>query len=242
MKIYAHRGYSGLYPENTMLAFRKAHLEDIDGIELDVQLTKDGTVVIIHDEKVDRTTNKTGLVCDYHIEELKTLNAAALYPHIIDFEPIPTFEEYCQWVKTTNLITNIEIKSGVIYYIDLEKKVVDIIKKYELEEQVIISSFNHLSLVDSKNISPNLPLAALVGHTMLKNAGYYCQKFGFSYFHPSYASLSKEIIEECHEHKVAINVWTVNTIEEISHCLTLSIDGIITNFPKEAREYLQTNT
>lgn len=77
MKIYAHRGYSGFYPENTMLAFQKAWETGSDGIELDVQLTKDGELVVIHDETLDRTTDHTGRVCDYTLEELKRCNAAA---------------------------------------------------------------------------------------------------------------------------------------------------------------------
>ena len=79
MKVYAHRGYSGAYPENTMLAFRKAEEAGSDGIELDVQLTKDGQVVVIHDENVDRTTDGKGLVCDYTLAELQKLNAAVHY-------------------------------------------------------------------------------------------------------------------------------------------------------------------
>ncbi len=76
MKVYAHRGYSGRYPENTMLAFQKAAATGCDGIELDVQLTKDNVVVVIHDEKIDRTTDGTGFVKDYTYEELKKFNAA----------------------------------------------------------------------------------------------------------------------------------------------------------------------
>lgn len=71
MKVYAHRGYSGRYPENTMLAFKEAEKTGCYGIELDVQLTKDGEVVIIHDERVDRTTDGTGWVRDFTLEELK---------------------------------------------------------------------------------------------------------------------------------------------------------------------------
>ena len=76
MKVFAHRGFSGRYPQNTMLAFQKALESGCDGIELDVQLTKDGEVVIIHDERVDRTTDGTGWVRDFTLEELKKLNAA----------------------------------------------------------------------------------------------------------------------------------------------------------------------
>ena len=110
MKVYAHRGYSGKYPENTMLAFKEAEKTGCYGIELDVQLTKDGEVVIIHDERVDRTTDGTGWVRDFTLKELKKLNAAAAWNGKYGFEPIPTMEEYCQWVKDTNLVTNIEIK------------------------------------------------------------------------------------------------------------------------------------
>ena len=79
MKIYAHRGYSGKYPENTMLAFEKAAETGCDGIELDVQLTKDGKLVVIHDESVDRTTTGTGKVKDFTYDELARFNAAKLF-------------------------------------------------------------------------------------------------------------------------------------------------------------------
>ncbi len=240
MKIFAHRGYSSLYPENTMIAFKKAYEASSDGIELDVQLTKDGEVVIIHDEEVDRTTDKSGLVCEFTLKELKELNAGIKFPNITPFTQIPTFEEYCQWVKTTNLITNVELKTGVIYYQELEKKTIDIIVKYNLEKKVIISSFNHLSLIDTAKYNQELLLAALVEHTGLKNAGYYCKKFGFSFFHPSYKSLNHEMVEECNKHGIQLNVWTVNTQEEIDYCRLLKINGIITNFPKEAREYINS--
>ena len=102
-----------MYPENTMLAFKKAAETGCDGIELDVQLTKDQVVVIIHDENIDRTTDGAGMVRDYTYEELKKFNAGVLFPDITDFQPIPTFEEYCAWVADTGLETNIEIKTGI---------------------------------------------------------------------------------------------------------------------------------
>ena len=92
MKIYAHRGYSGRYPENTMLAFQKAAETGCDGMELDVQLTKDGTVVVIHDEAVDRTTDGTGLVKDYTFEELRKLDAGTIKGGRYGFCPIPSFD------------------------------------------------------------------------------------------------------------------------------------------------------
>ena len=107
MKVIAHRGYSGRYPENTMLAFEKAVEAGCDAIEMDVQLTKDGEVVVIHDERIDRTTDGTGFVKDYTAGELQRFNAAKLFPHITEFQHIPTFDEYCSWAKQAGIETNI---------------------------------------------------------------------------------------------------------------------------------------
>lgn len=130
MKVYAHRGYSGRYPENTMLSFQKAAETGCDGIELDVQLTRDGTVVVIHDEAVDRTTDGTGLVKDYTFEELRKLDAGTIKGGRYGFCPVPSFEEYCEWASQYGVVTNVEIKTGVYYYEDIEEKTLEIIKKY----------------------------------------------------------------------------------------------------------------
>jgi glycerophosphoryl diester phosphodiesterase len=139
------------------------------GIELDVQLTKDGEVVIIHDERVDRTTDGTGWVRDYTLAELKKLNAAAVWNGKYGFEPIPTLEEYCQWVKDTSLVTNIEIKSGVYYYENLEEKTLELVKKYGLEKRIVFSSFLHSSITLLRKLAPDIPCGALVEYDDLGN-------------------------------------------------------------------------
>ena len=98
-KNFAHRGYSGRYPENTMLAFRKAVEAGADGIELDVQLTKDGVPVIIHDELVDRTTDGKGFVKDMPLTQLRQLDASYIYAGQYGVNRIPTFREYCEFVR-----------------------------------------------------------------------------------------------------------------------------------------------
>ena len=102
MKVFAHRGFSGRYPQNTMLAFQKALESGCDGIELDVQLTKDGEVVIIHDEYLDDLTDFTGNVRDYTLGELKSCNAGGKWQEAYGFQPIPTFEEYCDCLLYTS--------------------------------------------------------------------------------------------------------------------------------------------
>ena len=190
MKVYAHRGYSGRYPENTMLSFQKAAETGCDGIELDVQLTRDGTVVVIHDEAVDRTTDGTGLVKDYTFEELRKLDAGTIKGGRYGFCPVPSFEEYCEWASQYGFMTNVEIKTGVYYYEHIEEKTLEIIKKYHLEDRVMFSSFNHLSLERLKELAPDIPRGALLEHAGLGNAGYYCRRCGYACYHQGIRGLT----------------------------------------------------
>lgn len=238
MKVYAHRGYSGKYPENTMLAFRKAAETGCDGIELDVQLTKDGQLVIIHDEKIDRTTDGTGYVKDYTLEEIQKFNASAIKGDAYGFEPIPSFEEYCQWVKGTDLVTNIEIKSGVYYYEDLEEKTLAMVKKYGLEKKVLFSSFNHTSISLLRRLAPDIPCGALVEHDGLGNPGYYCEKHDFQYFHPGWKCMSAEDVKNCKEHNIPLNVWTVNDMGTLEQMYEYGCEGVISNYPGVCKGWL----
>ena len=122
MKVFAHRGFSGKYPENTMLAFKKAEEVGCYGIELDVQLTKDDEIVIMHDETIDRTTSGTGNIRDYTYQELCLVDCYGKFEGKYDFQRIPTLREYLTWVKDTGLVTNIELKNSVYYYEHLEER------------------------------------------------------------------------------------------------------------------------
>lgn len=231
MKIMAHRGYSGMYPENTMLSFRNA-VGKADAIELDVQLTKDDQVVVIHDETVDRVTDGEGFVRNFTLKDLQKLNAAKNKKDVSKFEYIPTFDEYCEWVSTTNLETNIELKTGVFYYTGIEKKTIDILKKHHLEDKVMFSSFNHLSLLEAKRIAPHIPCGILVPERGLGNAGAYCKKFGFEYFHPSYKSLTQEAVDECKQNGIKINAWTVDDMNSLELLTRLGCEGVISDYPE----------
>lgn len=239
MKVFAHRGDSGNYPENTMLAFRKAAETGCYGIELDVQLTKDGQAVIIHDESINRTTNGKGLVKDYTLDELKTWNAAMIQGGRHGFEPIPTLEEYCRWVKELDLVTNIEIKSGVYYYEELEEKTLELVRKYGLEKKVIFSSFNHSSISLLENLAPEIPCGALVEHQGLGNAGYYCKKHGFFYYHPGFRGVTEDVVKNCRQHGVGVNVWTVNDLWTLEKLWIWGCDSVITNYPGMCLEWLR---
>ena len=240
MKVFAHRGYSGKYPENTMLSFRKAAETGCDGIELDVQLTRDQVLVVIHDEKIDRTTDGTGYVKDYTYEELRRFNADAICGGIHGFHSIPTFDEYCQWAKDQKLVTNVEIKTGVYYYENIEEKTVEILQKYGLTDRVLFSSFNHSSLFQTAKLAPEILRGALLEHVGIGNAGYYCERFGFRYYHPGVKGLTRETVEECKKHGVGVNVWTINDMAALEQMYDWGCDGIFTNYPSICKAWLDS--
>lgn len=237
-KNFAHRGFSGKYPENTMLAFKKAIEAGADGIELDVQLTKDGEIVIIHDETIDRTTDGKGLVADYTYEELCRFDASFIYRGQIGFNKIPTLREYLEFVKDKNIITNIELKTGIFEYLGIEEKVWELIQEYKVEDKVIISSFNHYSVLHMKKLAPDLKYG-LLSESWLINAGKYTHDLGIQCYHPIHYNLTSEIINEIKKYGIEINTYTVNKEKDIRYLIEKGIDIIIGNFPDLAGKIIK---
>ncbi|MCI8803535.1 MAG: glycerophosphodiester phosphodiesterase [Oscillibacter sp.] len=236
-KNFAHRGYSGKYPENTMLAFRKAVEAGADGIELDVQLTRDGEPVILHDEQVDRTTDGTGWVKDLTLAELRKLDASYLYTGQYGFNPVPTLREYCEFIRDLPVITNIEMKTGVFEYPGMDEKVWDMIQEYRLEEKVIISSFNHYTILRMRELAPALKYGFL-SETWIIDAGKYCHEHGVACYHPMFRSLTQEAVAELKQYGLEINTYTVNTEEDVRDLAAKGIDAVIGNFPEMTRDVL----
>lgn len=184
VNIWAHRGCSMMNPENTLLAFRRAaELEGVTGIEFDVQLTKDGEVVVIHDERVDRTTDGHGNVRDYTLNELKQFFIAG----DDEIHTIPTLREtfellepYC---KSKGLRLNIELKNSVVRYEGMEQKVIDMVSEFGLEDYVVYSSFNHDSIGLVRQLKPDAEVAYLAGdyHRCMDGL----RKYGGAAIHPA---------------------------------------------------------
>lgn len=239
MKVYGHRGFSGEYPENTMLAFRKAVEVGCDGIEMDVQLTKDLVPVIIHDEKVDRTSNGEGYVYDLTFDEIKKLDFS--YPDKFEgkfgFQGIPTLEEYFQWMadEATEIITNIELKNSKYYYGGMERMVIDMIYRYGLEDRIILSSFNNASILKCKEMAPDIKGGFLVD-TCVENAGVYAKECEVEYYHPNLKYLTEEHVKNCTQNGIGINVWTVNEVEDLRKMKEWGIQVSITNYPDRGRQ------
>lgn len=230
-KNFAHRGFSGEYPENTMLAFRKAVEAGADGIELDVHFTKDKEVVVIHDEDVDRTTDGSGKVESFTLEQLKELNAYGRFEGKYEFCPVPTLREYFEFIAPIDgFMTNIELKTGINEYPGIEKAVLEIIDEFNLRDRIIISSFNHFSVQRFKTIAPDVKCGFLEDSRII-DFGAYAKKHGVEYIHPLYLCLTKDVFHEVYSNGIGINTWTVNDEEAVRNLADNKVNAVISNYP-----------
>ncbi len=235
MKIIAHRGFSGLYPENTMLAFEKALEAGADGIELDIHLSKDGEVMIIHDEALKRTAGLPGAVSDYKRSELEKISAGKTRNDSFGFTPIPSLEEYLSFMaQHKDRFTNIELKTAPQYYPGIEEKALEMVKRFDLTDNIIWSSFNWLSIVKLKRIAPEMEAGLLFSGMKLYDMASIIKDLGIEYFHPDFNDLTDDIVTALHEGGVGLNVWTVNDEKDMSRCRAWGINGLITNYPDKA--------
>ncbi len=237
MNIYAHRGNSGFFPENTMYAFEKSLDLDIYGIELDVQKTKDGVLVVLHDETLGRIFDGKGSIKKLTFDELREANLNDEKLKDKTNCKIPTLEEVLELIAPTDLNLNIEIKNNKVKYKDIEKDIVNLIKKYKMENKVLISSFNHKSLKIVSKLNSKIKTAYLVGpstfkYRNLKKVLKLCKDCKCTCIHPSYDVVNKEFVDEAHKKGLLVQVYTVNSITIMKKLIKLKVDGVFTNYPK----------
>lgn len=230
--IIAHRGASGNAPENTIAAFLEAKKQQSDGIEMDVHLTADNIPVVIHDETINRTTNGNGYIKDYTYSELKQFDAGKYFSNKFIGASIPSLNNVLKLASNFKII-NIELKTNKIKYDNIEEIILDIIKNHKLENKVLISSFNHLTLKKLKCLNSKIELAALY-YAIIDKPWEYANNLGINNIHPHYQSIDKKTIKKCHEKNIMVNVFGVNNKEEISSSINMGADMIITDYPETA--------
>lgn len=234
-KVWAHRGASAYAPENTLEAFELAVSQMADGIELDIQMTKDGKLAVIHDETIDRIWDGSGYVKDFTMEELKSFRCSRIWP---DFSAsvIPELKEVLELIKPSGLTVNIELKTGVFRYKGIEKEALKQVKKAGMEERVIYSSFHHPTIIKVKRLNPNA-LTGLLFSDGLINVPAYAKLIGADALHPSLNLLrSKKLIRKAKKKKLPLHVWTVNDKSMMEYFAEQEIEAIITNYPDIAKE------
>ena len=239
MKIFAHRGASGYAPENTLSAIKKAIEMKADGIEIDIQLTKDGKIVVIHDWKVDRTTTGRGFVYELDFGYIRSLDAGQWYTKDFIGEVVPTLEEVLD-ILPNDMMLNIEIKDTARKHSNIEEKMLEILKKYpEKFDNIIVSSFHHDKIKKLQKLEPKLKLALLTDSEFIEIEKYLSTNGLNSYsYHPEINLISKKDIEILHKNGIKVFAWTVNKEEDLDYLVKLGVDGVITNYPDIMKELL----
>lgn len=238
IKIWAHRGASAYAPENTLAAFKKAMDMRADGVELDVQMTRDGEIVVTHDESIDRVSSRTGYVKDYTYDEIRKFN---FNNHMkgYDFEQIPTLREVYELLKDSDMMINVELKTGIFFYDGIIEKVLKLTEDMGMEDRVIYSSFNHYTILKIKELNPKAKTGFLYADGPI-DMPQYGEKYGVDALHPALYNLQYPgFIEECKKRNLEINVWTVNEDEHIRLAVQMGVNAIITNYPDKARKIIE---
>ncbi len=236
MLILGHRGYSGSYPENTLLSFKKALEHKADGIELDVHLSKDGEMVVCHDENLYRTYGKHAWIKDKTLGEMRKLNSLG--------QKLPTLEEVFQEVPKLAFV-NIELKTNIISYPHLEEKVMKLVSN-DAPERVLISSFNHSTLVRVRELDRNVKLGMLFGEEHLKSLkesmALSLKIDAFSYNIPVEAGGFEgfdEFMSFADEHEIKIMFWGTNTVTDFNFAKSHSAYAVITNEVERAVNFFK---
>lgn len=231
MKIIAHRGSSGNAPENTAASMNMAVESGCDGIETDLQLTKDKKVVVFHDWNVNRTTDGTGNIKDLTFEELSKLDNGSWFDEKFKGERIIKLEELLDIVPE-DITLNLELKSIGDDFRGLEEEVIKILNTKKRKNNIIISSFNHKVLENVRKLDKDIKLGILYEGYLL-NLGKYIENLNLDIYsvHPSCNYINQELVDEVHDLGLKLYAWTVNDKETLVRLEEYGIDGVITNYP-----------
>ena len=233
-KIFGHRGASGQAPENTLEAFELAAKMGAQGVELDVHFSRDGALVVTHDERIERVSDGSGFVQEHTLKELKAHHFNRTHPEYRNAR-IPTLEEVFGLLAPTGLEINIELKNSWIPYPGLEERVLETAAAVFDLRRVIFSSFSHASMMRMKQLAPEVRCGLRYDASMVK-PWVYALMLGMDAIHPVYTEVITPGGEcaQAHRAGIRVNTWTVNNPEEIRKVLLEGADIVITNVPDVA--------
>ncbi len=240
----AHRGGTNLAPENTRAAFRNALTLPVDAVELDVQMSSDGKLIVFHDNTVERLTEGTGNILDLNFAMLRSLDAAAHFPGgWKEREQIPTLREVLTLLKG-RLFVCIEIKASKregIYdrYPHIVEYVIDDVQTMGMIDEVLLISFDWQALAEVKKLQPALPTGAIVSHTWWhaqaeRPVERLCNQvadLGCEWISMDYRLVSPDVVTTIHERGFKLGVWTVNTLDGIRQMISFGVDSVTSDQP-----------
>jgi len=233
--IFAHRGASAHAPENTLAAFNLARTQGADAIELDVKLSADGHVIVIHDTTVNRTTGASGKVKDLTLADLRALDAGSFFSSDFRSEKIPLLDEVFEAVGN-RLFINVELTNYSTPRDHLIESVCSLVKKFNLQNRILFSSFFAFNLTKAHSYLPDVPCGLLTYGGLL---GAWARSFGFAFgdyaaLHPYLTDVSQHQVARVHRLKRRVHVWTVNAEKDLRRLMEWNVDGIFTDDPQLA--------
>jgi len=221
--VIAHRGYSGKYPENSIKAFEKALCAGADIVEFDVRVTRDRKLVVLHDSRVDRTTNGNGLVRNMTLRDVRS---------VLDRQgnPVPTVEEAVKKLRGKCVI-KFDIKDS-----GSEQIVVRLIKKFGIEESVIITSEIDSVLLNVKRMCSRIKteMGGIKNPVNIKKIIKKAKYLGVDIISPHYTAVTERLVKAAHAEHLEVHVWPPEKSSDIKRMKDLNVDAIATPFPERA--------
>lgn len=225
--IEAHRGDSANAPENTLAAFDRAIRLGVPWIELDVHPAQDGTLMVIHDGTVNRTTNGSGAVSTLTVAQLRDLDAGANFASEYTGEKIPRLTDVLKLIHDTTTRLNVEIKSSPPGH-NVPLRLAEILLRSGRQHDTVVSSFDLQALLLVRAIAPELTLALIgKGPEILAHA----EQHHLPWIHVNHKTMTREIVAQAHTHGINVNVWTVDDPATLSFWAAMGVDKLCTNCP-----------
>ena len=228
-RVFGHRGAMGYAPENTFAAFERAVEIGVDAIELDVHLTADGEVVVIHDHDLSRTTDGEGIVGEKTLAELKSLDAGRSFGDEFAGQRIPTLGEVLEWARG-RCVLDVEIKGGPWPYPGIEAKVVELIREHEMTEQTIVISFEHQTVARVRSLAPELAVGTLWSARPIDPVSV-ARAAGANAILPMWPYCDAETVTRAHEAGLSVHPWATSEPRVIARLIEIGVDSICSNHP-----------
>lgn len=238
--VIAHRGASKDAPENTLAAFRLGLEQGCDAFELDIQLTKDGRIMVCHDFTLDRTTNGTGRFIDMEAAQIREFDAGSWFGDQYRGEKVPFLTEVLELVPR-GIMINIEIKMIPEYIGRIENALLTLLREADRLEDIVISTFDHPTAVAVARMEPKLRVGLLYGQRLYR-PDLYASSMPVPMFslHPHFLTVDGEAAAQAKASGLALYPWTVDDEADMRRMIQLGVDGIITNVPGKLRHLIAT--
>jgi glycerophosphoryl diester phosphodiesterase len=228
--VVGHRGAMGHAPENTMASFRKGVELGAPMVELDIHLSADGRLVVIHDDTLNRTTNGSGPVGDLTADEIGRLDAGSWFSPDFAGERVPMLDEVLDWARgRVGLV--IELKLGPVWYPGIEGVLVETLRRHDATAEVLVISNDHHAVRRVKQLDASVKTAIMYGGRMLDPVGM-AQAADVEAVRPGHFMLLPEDVAVCHAAGLAVIPWTVNDAASMRRVVSMGVDGMSSNYPE----------